>query len=82
MKRLGNSPEPRCAEYQRAEKRMESSEPKRMSKFEERILSSIDFDHAIKTHLENFLCLREKLGKLNAIIIEPSHCLPCYVIHS
>ena len=71
LKRLGESPEAGYPFYQTAEESLGQCEPKRMSQLTEMILSSIDFDYAGKKRLQNFRYLHKKLGKLNAIAVDP-----------
>jgi len=72
MRRLGECPEAGYAEYQHSEESLTECEPKRMSRLTERILSSIDFDHARKTREENFLFLHERLGEVNQLSLDTS----------
>jgi len=70
MRRLGDSPEAGYAEYQHSEASLAECDPKRMSKLTERILASIDFNHAYKKRRENFLFLHEKLGGGNQLSMD------------
>jgi hypothetical protein len=72
MRRLGDCPEAGYAEYQHSEESLTECEPKRMSSLTERILSSINFDHASKKREENFLFLHERLGEDNKISLDIS----------
>jgi len=67
LKRLSSFPEEGYADYQRSENSLVDSEPKKVSKLTERILSSIDFDEVKNIRQQNFMFLHEKLGQHNSL---------------
>lgn len=68
-KRLAYSPETGYEDYKKSEQSLEDCEPMRMSKFTERLLSSIDFERACSKRRNNFDYLHKKLGDINQFSI-------------
>ena len=67
LQRIEEEPNTGYAAYQQAEASLTDCTPKRISKFTERLLSSIDFESVNRRRIENFNYLHKKLGANNLI---------------
>lgn len=70
IKRLADSPELGYEDYQRSETSLNDLEPRQMSNFTSRLLSSIDFGSAYARRNENFLTLHKVLGRTNRLMLD------------